>query len=137
MTMGSVIRLLAIVTSGIVLLGFVLFAVDQIDQGSRTQQHALDDALGGSDVSRDTVAPTPEEEKAREREHGSVRELVDDANDVLLAPFADLVDSDNPWVAHGVPALLGLLLYGVGLGLLANMLPKHRAHGRDWRAAQP
>jgi len=135
--MGSVIRLLAIGTSGIVLLGFGLFAVDQIDEGSRTQQRVLDDALGNSDVSANAVAPTAEEENAREKEHGSVRELVDDANDVLLAPFADLVDSDKAWVTHGVPALLGLFVYGLGLGLLANMLPKQRAHGRDWRAAQP
>jgi hypothetical protein len=34
-----------------------------------------------------------------------------------------------------VPALLGLLLYGLGLGMLANMIPKYREHGADWRAA--
>jgi hypothetical protein len=34
-----------------------------------------------------------------------------------------------------VPALLALLLYGVGLGMLANMLPKEREHGADWRTA--
>jgi hypothetical protein len=64
-----------------------------------------------------------------------VREAIDDANDVLLAPFASVIDSDSAWVNHGVPALLGLLLYGVGLGLLANMVPQQRAHGGDWRAA--
>jgi hypothetical protein len=35
-----------------------------------------------------------------------------------------------------VPALLALLLYGVGLGLLANMLPQERTHREDWRAAK-
>ena len=64
-----------------------------------------------------------------------MREVVDDANDVLLAPFVDLIDSDSAWVNHGVPTLLALLLYGVGLGFLANMMPKPRAHGSDWRAA--
>ena len=81
------------------------------------------------------IAPTPQEEKAREARNSGFREVIDDANDVLLAPFADLIDSDNSWVNHGVPALLALLLYGVGLGLLANWLPKERAHGGDWRAA--
>jgi hypothetical protein len=61
---------------------------------------------------------------------------VDDANDVLLGPFIDLVDSDNAWVSHGVPTLLALLLYGVGLGFVANLLPKQRAHANDWRAAE-
>jgi hypothetical protein len=53
----------------------------------------------------------------------------------LLGPFAALVGSENAWVMHGVPALMALLLYGLGLGLLANALPKQRAHGGDWRAA--
>jgi hypothetical protein len=41
----------------------------------------------------------------------------------------------SAWVNHGVPALLALLLYGDGLGLLANMLPRERTHHDDWRAA--
>jgi hypothetical protein len=133
--MGSLIRLLAIATSGIVLLGFVLFAVDEIRHGSKTQQQALDRELGDSTVT-DPVAPTPQEERVREAEHGTIREAVDDANDVLLRPFADLLDSNNAWVEHGVPTLLALLVYGLGLGLLANMLPKARSSGGDWRTAR-
>jgi hypothetical protein len=52
-------------------------------------------------------------------------------------PFGDIVDSNNVWVQNGVPTVLGLLLYGLLLGLLANMLPKQREHGRDWRTAEP
>ena len=134
--MGSLIRMLAIATSGIVLLGFVLFAVDEISHGSKTQQQALDRELGDTTTVTDPVAPTPQEERVREREHGKVREAVDDVNDVLLRPFADLVDSSNAWVEHGVPTLLALLVYGLGLGLLANMLPKTRSSGGDWRTAR-
>ena len=133
--MGSLIRLLAIVTSGIVLLGFVLFAVDEISHGSKTQQRALDRELGTSTVT-DPVAPTPQQERVREAQHGAVREAIDDANDVLLRPFADLIDSSNAWVEHGIPTLLALLVYGLGLGLLANMLPKTRSSGGDWRTAR-
>jgi hypothetical protein len=133
--MGSLIRLIAIVTSGIVLLGFVLFAVDEISHGSKTQQQTLDSELGNVDVAQ-PVAPSPREERAREAQHGTVREVVDDANDVLLAPFANLIGSDNAWVEHGIPALLALLVYGLGLGLLANMLPKARSSSGDWRAAR-
>jgi hypothetical protein len=133
--MGSLIRLLAIATSGIVLLGFVLFAVDEMSHGSKTQQRALDRELGDT-TDTAPVAPTAQAERAREAEHGTVREAVDDANDVLLRPFADLVDSSNAWVEHGVPTLLALLVYGLGLGLLANMLPKARSSGGDWRTAR-
>jgi hypothetical protein len=135
--MGSVIRWIAILTSVIVALGFLAFAVDEMDRGSKNQQNAL--ARGLSDLepnaSINSPNPTPAEEKAREKAHGPVREAIDDANDVLLAPFAGLVDSDNAWVQHGVPTLLALLVYGLGLGMLANMLPKSRAHGGDWRTA--
>jgi hypothetical protein len=127
--MGSVLRFIAIAFSCVVALGFVLFAVDEMDKGSTTQQQKLERELNPG------IAPSAPDESARERQNGTVREVVDDANDVLLAPFAGVVDSDSAWVNHGVPALLGLLVYGFGLGLLANMLPQQRAHGSDWRAA--
>jgi hypothetical protein len=127
--MGTVIRFIAIAVSCVVALGFVLFALDETDKGSTTQQQKLERELHPG------IAPSAEEETARERNNGTVREAIDDANDVLLAPFAGVIDSDSAWVNHGVPALLGLLVYGFGLGLLANMLPQQRAHGSDWRTA--
>jgi hypothetical protein len=127
--MGPVIRFMAIAFSCVVALGFILFAIDETSKGSTTQQQKLERELNPG------IAPTPEEESARERQNGSAREVVDDANDVLLAPFATLINSNSAWVNHGVPALIGLLIYGFGLGLLANMLPQQRQHGSDWRAA--
>jgi predicted lipid-binding transport protein (Tim44 family) len=135
--MGSVIRLAAIITSVLVLLGFAFFAVDEMDRGSKTQQTAVSEGTGTSAASEVVaIAPAPEEEAAREKHNSAAREAVDDVNDVLLAPFVDLIDSDDAWVDHGVPALLAVLLYGVGLGFLANLLPKERTHGEDWRAAE-
>jgi hypothetical protein len=133
--MGSVIRLAAIVMSGFVLFGFAFFAADELDRGSRTQQQALANEIKGVTDDPDPIARTSGDEAAREAAHSSVREIVDDVNDVLLGPFVDLVDSNDVWVQRGVPTLLALLLYGVGLGFLANMLPKQRAHGADWREA--
>jgi hypothetical protein len=134
--MGSVIRLAAIVMSGIVVLGFTFFAVDELDRGSKHQQQALADELEGTTSDPNPIAPAPQDEAQREAAHSGVRELIDDGNDVLLGPFVDLVDSDDIWVEHGVPAILGLLLYGVGLGFVANMLPKQRSRGGDWRGAE-
>jgi hypothetical protein len=134
--MGSLIRLAAIVMSGFVLFGFAFFATDELDRGSKTQQQALADQLEGSGSEAIPIAPTPADEAEREALHGDLRETVDDVNDVLLGPFSDLVSSENAWVARSVPTILALLLYGVGLGFLANMLPKQRAHGADWRGAE-
>src|SRR5918994_2387535 len=133
--MGSVIRVAAIVMSGIVLLGFAFFAVDEMNRGSQNQQNALDSELQGKIDDPSPIAPSPKEESLREKRNSGFREVVDDAGDVLLAPFGDLVDSDNTWVNHGVPTILALLLYGLGLGMLANVFPKGREHAADWRTA--
>ena len=131
--MGSLVRLVAIACSGLVLLGFAYFATDEMSRGSQNQQNALASELAGIQDPL-LVALSPDEEAERERLNGTFREAVEDANDVLIGPFAGLVETaDNRWVTHGVPALLGLLLYGLGLGMLANMIPKYREHGADWR----
>jgi hypothetical protein len=133
--MGSAIRLIGIVCSALVLLAFAFFATDEMGRGSQNQQNALASELT-STKDPPPVAPSPEQEAQRERMNGTFREAVEDANDVLVGPFASLVESaDNRWVTHGVPALLGLLLYGFCFGMLANMLPKYREHGADWRTA--
>jgi hypothetical protein len=134
--MGSIIRLAAIVMSGFVLFGFAFFAAAELDRGSKTQQHALANELQGVSEAPAPIPRTAGDEAAREAAHSGLREIVDDVNDVLLAPFVDLVDSDDVWVARGVPTILALLLYGLGLGFIANMLPRQRARGEDWRGAE-
>ena len=134
--MGSILRYAAILISGLVLLGFAFFAADELDHGSKTQQQTLANELEGPTADSAAVTRTAREEAAREAAHDDFRELIDDANDVLLSPFEDLVDSNNAWVARGVPTLLALLIYGVGLGFLANALPRQRSHGGDWRGAE-
>jgi hypothetical protein len=127
--MDSVIRYMAVAISVVVMVGFAVFAIDETDKGSKTQQAKLERELGPTTA---PIAPSARDEAMRERHHGSFREAIDD---VLLRPFVEVVDSDNSWVNHGIPALLGLLVYGFGLGLLANMLPRQRSHGNDWRTA--
>jgi hypothetical protein len=131
--MGAILRLLAIAASLVIALGFALFVLDEMDGASKGQQQALAEQTGVPDPV--DVAPAPEEEAARASQNTSIREAIDDANDVLLAPFSDLTNSKNSWVVRGVPTLLGLLVYGLGLGLLANFLPKQESHAGDWRAA--
>ena len=134
--MGSFVRLTGIIASALVLLGFAYFATDEMSRGSQNQQNQLDAELFKVKEDPAPIAPSPVQEAKREKINGPMREAIDDANDVLLGPFTMLVEGSNDrWVTHGVPALLALLLYGVGLGMLANMLPKHREHGTDWRTA--
>jgi hypothetical protein len=109
-----IVRRLSIVLSLIVATGFVLFAVDDFDRASDASRSRL----GGQP---DAIDPTPRDERERERLHGPVREVVDDANDVLLRPFAGVADTaDSRWVRRGIPALLGLLVYGALLSFAAR-----------------
>ena len=133
--MGAILRLLAIASSVVIAASFLLFAVDEMDRGSKNQQQALAKETGVPEPKLAQVSPAPEEEAVREREHSSLREAIDDANDVLLQPFSALANSNSNWVTRGVPTLLGLLIYGLGLGLLANFVPGRQSHAGDWRTA--
>ena len=106
----------AVVLSVLVALGWVLFAVDETSAASR---ESAAEVAGQEAVRR--ADPTPSQERARERTHGKVREGIDDANDVLLKPFAAAVNgSESTWVRRSIPAFLGLVLYGFVLGFLAR-----------------
>jgi hypothetical protein len=113
------LHILAIVLTLLVAAGFTLFAIDDFARASNN--------------SRDRIAgnarpdPTPRAERQREQRNSKARELIDDANDVLLKPFAGIVANDHSrWVQRGVPALFGLLVYGFLLGFLARYT---RGHG--------
>jgi hypothetical protein len=117
----GLIRFVAMAASACVLLGFVLFALDESSTASQKSQ----DAIAGRKASQ-TTDPSPEQERARERAHSAPREAVDDINDVLLAPFTWIEpESADRWLRRGVPTLVALIVYGFGLGFLARY-----AHGR-------
>jgi len=126
--MASLLRLVALIASTLVVLGFLAFASDQAGQGSKEQQAKVGQELG-------EPAPSATTERERERRHGEVREKIDDANDVLLAPFSGVIASHSLWVQRIVAGLLALITYGLGLLLLANFLPGRGQVTRDWRAA--
>ncbi len=110
------IRAASYVACALVTVSFGLFVIDESRAASNdsTAQVAGDHAARAAD-------PSPAQERARERAHSSARELVDDANDVLVAPVAWAVPAGSGrWVARGLPWLLALVLYGFGLGFLAR-----------------
>ena len=65
--MGSLVRLIAITTSILVVLGFAYFATDEMNRGSQNQQAALDSELKGKNTDPTPIAPTAPQEAARER----------------------------------------------------------------------
>lgn len=109
------LRYLAIALSLTIAIGFVLFALEDIGRASENSQQRVSGYAATN--------PSPAGERERERLHGQPREMIDDVNDVLLSPFAAITaDADSRWARRGVPALLGLLVYGFGLGYAARFM---------------
>jgi hypothetical protein len=133
--MGSLVRICALTATALVALSFVFFAVDQLTEGSDNQVRDLrgDNSRATSQASINKPAPEPAVERIREMQHSSVREYVDDANDILLSPFTGLVDADQVWGQRVLPGLLAVLLYGLGGTILANAMPKPDRKLGDWR----
>jgi hypothetical protein len=96
----------ALVCSALLLASFVMFVHDQAAAGSKHQQSEL---VGGAN-------PAP----PASIHHSQPRRFIDGAARALTSPFRSIVHSTNPWAVHGVPIVLGLLAYGLGLGFLAR-----------------
>ena len=109
------LRFLAIALSLVIAIGFALFALNDIDRASKASEHRI--------AGYEATSPSAAGERERERRHGQPHEIIDDVNDTLLAPFAGVTENETSrWVQRGVPALLGLLVYGFGLGYLARFM---------------
>jgi hypothetical protein len=102
----------------IVVVSFGLFALEEAGASSKKQEAAVDQV--------NTPDPTPRTERARERKHTTVREAIDDVNDILVSPFSGIVDSSNIWVQRGIPSLLAFFVYFVVLRIVAGYAVKIR-----------
>jgi len=110
------LRVVSLVASAIVVLSFVLFALDETRAAS--ERSAAETA--GLEATR-SADPSPDAERARERAHTAPREFVDDVDDVLLSPFAWAApDTTSTWARRGLPALLALFVYGFCLSFLVR-----------------
>jgi hypothetical protein len=97
----------ASICCALVLGSFVIFASNQAAAGSQHQQNEL----AGATTTAGASAPI---------HHGQPARFIDGAANTLTSPFRSLVHSSNAWVVHGVPTVLALVVYGLGLGFLAR-----------------
>jgi hypothetical protein len=109
------------------LFSFAAFARDSASDGSKqtvAQIAEADDGPGGR-VDKpiealDQPGPPARVERLREKQHSGPREVADDANDVLTAPFSSL-GGDSIWAQRIVSGLLALLVFGAGLGYMSRV----------------
>jgi hypothetical protein len=111
------LRYAAVICSLLVVAGWAWFAIDETSAASEQTQAEI----AGQSAAR-TASPDPDQERDREQVNSKPHEAIDDANDVLLKPFSSIASgSDSTWTRRTVPAVLALLVYGFGLGLLARV----------------
>lgn len=103
-------------TSAIVAASFGMFALDEVRTASAETRARI---ASGQPMNDPEAAARLE--RAREARQSQAHEILDDANDVLTAPFTWAAgDSPDIWVQKGAPALLALLFFGAGLAFLAR-----------------
>ena len=102
---------IAIICSLFVATSFALFARDQLAGASKTQQNQL---AAEASPSSPTAPPPAQHQPAQPRR------FIDGVANTLTSPFDSIVHSNSDWVNHGIPALIALLVYGVGIGFLAR-----------------
>ena len=89
------LRTVAIAVSLILVASFALFAVDELNGATRRNETKLSQDLEAN--------PPAAVERQREKDHGAVRETIDDVNDAIVSPFDGLVSSDDSrWTQRGV-----------------------------------
>jgi hypothetical protein len=101
--------LAACVCSLFVLASFAMFARDQLAGASAHQVAEIS-----------TSNPIPSGVSPQPVHHAQPRRFIDGAASTLTSPFSSIVQSDNPWVKHGLPTVFALLVYGVGIGYTAR-----------------
>jgi len=110
------LRIAAILCSLLVAAGWLWFAADQTRAASVQTQEEI-----AGQRAQQAAAPDPDQEREREAVDSKPHEAIDDANDVLLRPFATIAENNpSKWMRRSEPALIALLVYGFGLGLAAR-----------------
>lgn len=115
------IVLVSLTCCTLVCASFGLFAHDQIAGASEHQQSELAATPSPRTLAGLATAPVARSVRShRPHRVGQPRRFIDGAARELISPFRSLVGSANPWVTRGVPTVVALLVYGLGLGFLAR-----------------
>lgn len=125
MVLARILRTLSAVACLTVVVSFAMYGLDRAGGASHDAQAQV------SAAGAETLGPA-----VHSAHHTAVRQAIDDANDVLTAPFAALApDGPAAWGTRVIELLSGLLAYGLGLGALArtaglSRLPRPQQPGR-------
>jgi hypothetical protein len=106
--MGPILKWASLLCCLFLVLSFAIFAEHQVS-GAATRQAA---EVETGQVASGPVTPA--------HKTAQPQRFIDGVAGDLNSPFTDVVSSNNAWVRQGIPTMLGLLVYGFGLGFLAR-----------------
>jgi hypothetical protein len=108
----KLLRLASFVICLIVIVSFLLFALNRTGSASKHQTEAI------------ATGPSTTSSKSNSTKHESgVRKAIDEASQKLTSPFAGVVSgSSSEWAIRGVKLLLALAVYGFGLSFIARAI---------------
>jgi hypothetical protein len=119
-------RLASIVAVVLIVAGLLGLLTDEVRDTSKVQATRIQSPgeAGVTSVIVDITQPDPPAtvETAREQQHTGGREAIDDAGDVLMAPFTSVANGSEPWVRRVLYSALALLLYGLLVQVLADKM---------------
>jgi hypothetical protein len=126
--LSRLVRLASIVAVVLIVAGLLGLLTDEVRDTSKVQATRIQSPgdTGTTAVLVDITQPDPPAavERAREQQHTSGREAIDDAGDVLMAPFTWIAKGSEPWVRRVLYSALALLLYGFVLQVLADKMKR-------------
>lgn len=119
LTLARLLRAAAVLCTVIIGLSWVMFATDQASKASNKTQQQIEDA----ETHTVTTPGQPQAPAPVKKKSTTPRTVIDDAASALLRPFRPIVaGSDSAWAKRTLTTLLGILLYGFVLGMLARTI---------------
>lgn len=129
--LSRVVRILSIVGVLFVVAGLIGLLTDEVRDTSKVQASRQIAVFPGAAPQSTTETiditqpdPPARVEKAREAEHTSGREFIDDVGDVMMSPFTWIASGSKAWVRRLLYSALALLLYGLVGQLLADFIQR-------------
>ncbi|MGH2960518.1 MAG: hypothetical protein ACRDKE_12995 [Solirubrobacterales bacterium] len=116
MNVSGLLRVVSILLSAIVAVSFGLFVWDEL--GSASKQQAQLASTGGVQA----AAARDLHGRFTSDENGKLRVNLDKANDAITSPGESIgkkLGDSNPWAMRGMAFLFGMLVFLLGLRLIA------------------
>lgn len=121
-TAAGLIRIASILLTALVAVSFGLFVWDELGSASKNQVNIASSANAAVVTTRDAHG------RIQADENSKIRIKLDEANDAITSPGESIgkkVGNGNPWSMRGLAFIFGMLVFLVGLRLLASWVELH------------